>query len=76
MPFQLPISFLVDEFKIKVINNTTTQTWPTINPRRKNKITENMDNVTGTTTPKKDDSLFLWFSSSTKGKNLSTLIIS
>lgn len=35
-----------------------------------------MDNVTGTTTPKKDDSLFLWFSSSTKGKNLSTLIIS
>lgn len=41
------------------VDSHDVHTWPTINPRRKNRITENMDNVTGTTTPKNVDNFFL-----------------
>ena len=47
-------------------NKTMLQTWPTTNPRRKNKTTENIDSVTGTTTPKNVDNFFLLFSASNK----------
>lgn len=47
-------------------NKTKLHTCPTTNPRRKNKMTENIDSVTGTTTPKNVDNFFLLLSASNK----------